>query len=311
MVDSSVNDFLSQYKSISNKLKKRFLRKPNVAEPSDQFGALGVQCERDEMPQYAGLCYLAVSRCEAALNNPTGEAWAQVRAGRQFLQAHSQQEVGGLVSPGGELLEAAISSLGRAGLLWPSEPERFLAAGLALETGTVLRTDRPHQSAASLVTAVNLLTDHPPLQLHALLDLASCRIRMGDLDGALSVLSQTVSVVEMIADPPFGIYADILLSCEVSRVLLLLLLRPPPQLLPAHLTAVLERYSWLGDTTECPVAWMCEDLYMTLQSLVMACQSQDSHSLISVEGELWKHLDSLQRTLLRCLVDTVTSASDN
>ncbi|XP_046676316.1 40-kDa huntingtin-associated protein isoform X2 [Homalodisca vitripennis] len=283
MVDSSVNDFLSQYKSISNKLKKRFLRKPNVAEPSDQFGALGVQCERDEMPQYAGLCYLAVSRCEAALNNPTGEAWAQ----------------------------AAISSLGRAGLLWPSEPERFLAAGLALETGTVLRTDRPHQSAASLVTAVNLLTDHPPLQLHALLDLASCRIRMGDLDGALSVLSQTVSVVEMIADPPFGIYADILLSCEVSRVLLLLLLRPPPQLLPAHLTAVLERYSWLGDTTECPVAWMCEDLYMTLQSLVMACQSQDSHSLISVEGELWKHLDSLQRTLLRCLVDTVTSASDN
>lgn len=34
---------------------------------------------------------------------------------------------------------------------------------------------------------------------------------LGDLDGALSVLSQTVNVVETIADPPFGIYADILL----------------------------------------------------------------------------------------------------
>lgn len=33
----------------------------------------------------------------------------------------------------------------------------------------------------------------------------------GDLDGALSALSQTVTVVETIADSPLGIYSDILL----------------------------------------------------------------------------------------------------
>lgn len=70
-----------------------------------------MQCEHDEQPQYAGLCYLAVARCEAALNNPCGEAWAQVKAGRQFLQAHIQTEDGGLISPGGELLEVSLGFL--------------------------------------------------------------------------------------------------------------------------------------------------------------------------------------------------------
>jgi hypothetical protein len=30
-------DFLTEYRNISNKLKKRFLRRPNVAEASDHF----------------------------------------------------------------------------------------------------------------------------------------------------------------------------------------------------------------------------------------------------------------------------------
>ena len=30
-------DFLTEYKTISNKLKKRFLRRPNVAEASDNY----------------------------------------------------------------------------------------------------------------------------------------------------------------------------------------------------------------------------------------------------------------------------------
>ena len=30
-------EFLTEYKAISNKLKKRFLRRPNVAEASDNF----------------------------------------------------------------------------------------------------------------------------------------------------------------------------------------------------------------------------------------------------------------------------------
>lgn len=309
----SYGDFLSQYKSISSKLKKRFLRKTNVAEPSDQFGALGAQCEREELPQYAGLCYLAVSRCESSLNNTSGEAWALVKAGRQFLRAHAKAEAGGLISPGGEQLEAAVSCLSRASRLWQTEVETPLAAGLALETGTALHSlsNRLHQAAACFAQAAQLLASNPLLQLHALSQLASCRIKMGDHDGALAVFNQMVSVVETAADPPFGVYCDVLLRCEINRVLLLLLLRPPPQRLPSSLAVVLERYSWLADNNTSPASWMSEELFILLQSLVMACQAQDSESLRAIESDLWKHLDNEQRSLLRSLVETMSTASDN
>lgn len=72
-------------------------------------GQLAIQCQREDIPQYAGLCYLAVSRCESQLNNSNGEAWAQVNAGRQFLKAHTKDEKIGLLSPGGgEQLQVCI-----------------------------------------------------------------------------------------------------------------------------------------------------------------------------------------------------------
>ena len=38
-------EFLTEYRNISNKLKKRFLRRPNVSEASDQFRQLGKRLE--------------------------------------------------------------------------------------------------------------------------------------------------------------------------------------------------------------------------------------------------------------------------
>lgn len=61
----------------------------------------------------------------------------------------------------------------------------------------------------------------------------------------------------------------------------------------------------------CVVPWMSEELQMLLQSLVMSCQAKDYESLVSVESELWRHLDCDQQQLFGCLVHTLTSASDN
>ena len=53
-------EFLTEYRNISNKLKKRFLgRRPNVAEASEQFRQLGKRLEDSEEPQYAAFCHLA------------------------------------------------------------------------------------------------------------------------------------------------------------------------------------------------------------------------------------------------------------
>ena len=52
-------EFLTEYRNISNKLKKRFLRRPNVSEASDQFRQLGKRLEDGDEPQYAAYCHLA------------------------------------------------------------------------------------------------------------------------------------------------------------------------------------------------------------------------------------------------------------
>ena len=53
-------EFLTEYRNISNKLKKRFLgRRPNVSEASDQFRQLAKRLEDSEEPQYAAFCHLA------------------------------------------------------------------------------------------------------------------------------------------------------------------------------------------------------------------------------------------------------------
>lgn len=54
-------------------------------------------------------------------------------------------------------------------------------------------------------------------------------------------------------------------------------------------------------------AGMCEDEFLLLQSLVLACQSHDFQALLELEGELWPYIDTEQKDLLRKLVETLTN----
>ena len=65
MTDSDQSGFLPEYRSISNKLKKRFLRKPNVSEASEQFRQLGKRLEDNQEPQYAAYCHLAIGQYQS------------------------------------------------------------------------------------------------------------------------------------------------------------------------------------------------------------------------------------------------------
>ena len=65
MTDSDQPGFLPEYRSISNKLKKRFLRKPNVSEASEQFRQLGKRLEDNQEPQYAAYCHLAIGQYQS------------------------------------------------------------------------------------------------------------------------------------------------------------------------------------------------------------------------------------------------------
>lgn len=47
---------------------------------------------------------------------------------------------------------------------------------------------------------------------------------------------------------------------------------------------------------------MSEHIFLLLQSLVMACQSQDVSTLPEIEAELWPHLSTELQGLIRILV---------
>uniref|UniRef100_A0A4W4H000 Factor VIII intron 22 protein n=1 Tax=Electrophorus electricus TaxID=8005 RepID=A0A4W4H000_ELEEL len=282
-------DFLMRYRAVSNKLKKRFLRKPNVAEASEQFGQLAKELKQQDCLQYAAFCNLAMARCEQTLFNAPGEALALTDAARLFLA--SEQENRALQAPGfDEHLQAALNCYSFAIKVHIEMNQPVMAASLSLEIGKALKEmNRPGEAIVHFQRAAELQAQSPIESLLSLWEMASCKILTRDYDGALAVLSEMQVMCQERglqlpgSNTPAGAFMDIVAKCEISRVLLLMLLEPPPQkLLPEH-AQTLERYN-------------------VTSVLQMACQEKDTESLKSLQTELWPLLSAEQNHLLHLVV---------
>uniref|UniRef100_A0A8C6MM25 Coagulation factor VIII associated 2 n=1 Tax=Nothobranchius furzeri TaxID=105023 RepID=A0A8C6MM25_NOTFU len=246
-------DFLARYRAVSNKLKKRFLRKPNVAEASEQFGQLAKELKQQDWLQYAAFCNLAMARCEQTLFNAPGEALALTDAARLFLS--SEKEIRALQAPGfDEHLQAALNCYSFAIKVYIEMNQPVMAASLCLEVGNALKVRSYYR-----------------LRLPLKLCVLTSAVVAGDYDGALSVFTEMQLMCQERGLPlpgtstPVGAFLDIVAKCEISRVLLLMLLEPPPQkLLPEH-AQTLEKYAWESFDPH----------------------SQDTESLKSLQTELW------------------------
>ncbi|EHB05904.1 Factor VIII intron 22 protein [Heterocephalus glaber] len=108
-----------------------------------------------------------------------------------------------------------------------------------------------------------------------------------------------------------GAFSDLLIRCEVSRVLLLLLLQPPPaKLLPEH-AQTLEKYSWEAFDThgQESCGQLPEELFLLLQSLVMATHEKDTEASSRLQVEMWPVLTAEQNHLLHLVVQETISPS--
>lgn len=358
-------DFLVRYRQVSNKLKKRFLRKPNVAEAGEQFGQLGRELRAQECLPYAAWCQLAVARCHQALFHGPGEVLALTEAARLFLRQECDARQR-LVCPAayGESLQAAASALGSAVRLHLELGQPAAAAALCLELAATLRDlGQPAAAAGHFQRAAQLQLPQLPLAaLHALGDAASCQLLARDYSGALAVFTRMQRLAREhgshpVQPPPplplqpqsqvqpqplglqhgtgaapalqaallplnagsaaapspvvLGAFSDVLVRCEVSRVLLLLLLQPPPaKLLPEH-AHTLEKYSWEafdshGQETS---GQLPEELFLMLQSLVMATHEKDTEAVQSLQVEMWPLLSAEQNHLLYLVLQETISPS--
>uniref|UniRef100_A0A8C9Z0Y2 Coagulation factor VIII associated n=1 Tax=Sander lucioperca TaxID=283035 RepID=A0A8C9Z0Y2_SANLU len=281
--------------------RRRFLRKPNVAEASEQFGQLAKELKQQDCLQYAAFCNLAMARCEQTLFNAPGEALALTDAARLFLS--SEKENRALQAPGfDEHLQAALNCYSFAIKVHIEMNQPVMAASLCLELGNALKEmNRPGEAIVHYQRAAELQTQTPIEALLSMGEMATCKILTRDYDGALSVFTEMQLMCQERGlqlpgiSTPVGAFLDIVAKCEISRVLLLMFLEPPPQkLLPEH-AQTLERYAWESFDPH-------SQAYNSKSVLQMACQEKDTESLKSLQTELWPFLTAEQNHLLHLVV---------
>ncbi|ESO11169.1 hypothetical protein HELRODRAFT_91677, partial [Helobdella robusta] len=235
-------DVLQQYKNIANKLKKKFLKKPNVSEGSGQFGSLARQMKSEDSPHYAGLCFLAQARCEHTLGNWCTESHALLEAARSFMLA--EKDIQETMGPSFyEHLNAGINCYSHAIRVYLENNQYILAASICMEG-----LNKSGQSIQHYQRAVELLQPHPLECLDAMEALATVKLNTKDYDGALSTYTEMYYLALEKGPRCFGgtgferAVADILATCEVNRLLLLLLLQPTPQRTRPEHAKLLEKY---------------------------------------------------------------------
>ncbi|XP_076459467.1 40-kDa huntingtin-associated protein-like [Babylonia areolata] len=308
------SDILSRYRAVTNKLKKRFLKKPNVAEGSEQFASLAKTLKIQECPQYSGFCYLAQARCEHTLSNGAGESQALTEAARSFL--HAEQADKELHCPTfQEHLTASINCYSHAIRVHIENKQTALAAALCLELGNVLRGFNKHGEATAHYQRAAELMSQSPLDCLAALNLvAQCKLETKDYEGALVVLTEMAYLAQerggsSTTGKPIGAYCDVLAQCEVTRVLLLMLLQPTPQRIRPEHAQTLEKYAWESSEDSITEVFLGEDLFLLLQSVVMACQSKDLDALRALQSDLWPLLLPEQNQLLHLVIQEMAHPS--
>lgn len=295
-------DVLDQYRNITSKLKKRFLRKPNEGEASESFAALAKQCESQDLPQYAALSWIAAARCEGSLGNVVNETSYLLQSARHFMGAEEADVNIGCISVPTENLQAGLSCYTHASTRYGEDS--LIPVGLDLEIVDFLeRIGRTECIETYLNSSVQLSSGSEDTHVHCLDKLASYFTSKGDYVPALHTFQEIAKFVETLTSN--GHRCEMLLKCEINSVFLLLILRPCPQNIPAHFAKIVEKYTW-GDQND-PSLQACKmpgKLFILMQSLVISCQSLDASSLVDIEFEFWEFLSTEQKDLLRRLVKT-------
>ncbi|KAI5634892.1 hypothetical protein NE865_12375 [Phthorimaea operculella] len=270
------SNFHDQYMAINTKLKKRFMRKPNVSEATNEFIALAIQCENAEQPAFAGHCYVGAAKCEASVGNFLGEAEHFVAAARQFMKEEKKLKTLKLYSPDRENLEAAIGCYLQA---IPKYPETSpLRTSILMELADhLIYLNHKKEALSYFEQALELVEDKFRRLMHTR-DLLNLQIDCEQFDSALETANKICEEYQNIPE-------NILSEVQISRILLALHVKPVAEDKPVSLTLPFNK-----------------DLHLKLQSVVLCCTTADIPSLISISTDLRQHLTIHQINLLDALL---------
>ena len=328
-------DYNAAFKSISVKLKKRFLRKPNVSEAIDEYTSLSRQLENDECFGLAAYCMQQVAKSYHSVGNTISESASLQAAAKQYLNSEisSTIETGSLTF--NEDLLSAISLYEESIRLHCDQNEKLLAGKLCAELADLLaqKFDRHFESLPYYERAITLLSSNSPDTSNAVqvvllqCKLAALKVFTCDYTGALNSYTDICNAIlakcarpsknaNLAYSKPVGFYARLLVEADISKLLLLLYLKPTK--MKAEHTNTIEVYNWFqtiasansgNSNAYLAVACMDRDLFILLQSFVMACQSNDAKILYQLQTEVWPVLNDTQNYLVNLITNQILHSS--
>eukprot|EP00040_Diaphanoeca_grandis_P002738 m.22566 g.22566 ORF g.22566 m.22566 type:complete len:327 (+) comp13858_c0_seq1:315-1295(+) len=313
---------MASYKNISAKLKKRFLRKPNQGDAIDQYESLSKWLEGEGIHQYAAFCMLAAARCDQAMGNPTGEADKFVKSGQLFSQAEIESKHLDFCGFEDNLVEAVECYEIAIDVYCKIQRTAFAATLRNEMANSLVAFGKLGDACKNYRAAATLLEGSPLPRISALSNAADCLIREEDYAGALEVCVDIITTVsyhaKQLGDERWdvkspgdhffhygnvfrsSVYGDVVEKWEIVAVFLLLLL--PAKSREEHIfSKTLPRYrNMVG---ECTATYMREDVFFTVQSVVLSVESNDLVSLRQLQSELWHLITPLQNELLHKLLE--------
>ena len=136
---------------------------------------------------------------------------------------------------------------------------------------------------------------------------AYCQFYMNNLPGALAHLSDVMStigaMVERDANSATYSVQEIRQSVEITFVFIMLLLKSSPMDMNNEHSKIMEAYTWENEEETNRV--LPEELFLLIQSVVMATHARDLDTLTYLQVELYVHLDTVQCELFQKIIHEV------
>eukprot|EP01147_Barroeca_monosierra_P000364 gene364-3720_t len=341
MSSNGTHNYVEQYRAITAKLKKKFLRRPNKSEVRDAYRDLRISLTKESNYPFAAFVCLAQARCEQAMEDHSAEAETLWHAGQFFFKNEAEKSTMSRnsfeedVMDGLACYEAAIK-------VYLQEGNRTLAASLCNEAGSSLAILGKEEEAISyILRAADLELDSPLFLIMCLQNVSKYQIRLARYDDALDSLFRVVDVVlttcheniekddveskkpassiktssQLPSDcflraaricPP-GIYRATVADAEVQSIFLYYLIPiKNRERLPA-LQFLIQRYSCIYQAPVIvhlsrPLVFLLRSLVVFLESETQYHYTRDAQSLLKLQTRLWQLLTSEQNELLHRLI---------
>lgn len=261
---------------------------PNLVEISDELGqVLAPKFLNSDLPEYAGLCWIAAGKCEQDLENKVTAIDFLIRAGNAFVQANERASE---LFPGSNSHEHVTSAV-----RCYNEALSLLGNDSAMSAGIVRKLKRicPNSDQSSQFHS-------PTHRIHDLEVGGRLQIREGRFLAALEQLTEIFDILQ--EEKTEESYRDTLAQVEVLILCLLLLLDlPPGRQSPIHMKA-LNKYSADNRNilNEKISPSMTDEYLLALQNLSCACDLRDTCAVAEARQEL---LAIMRQSELTCSLE--------